>query len=57
VPITSQTTITGYALCVVLQTGGGDAGDAVGQVEQTAGLTNGQAASFVAAAQTTICQH
>jgi hypothetical protein len=50
IPITKQTTIQAYALCVVLGQGTTDA-DAAVQVQQIAGLSSSEATTFVDAAR------
>jgi hypothetical protein len=55
VPITAQSTIDGYSVCVVLNQGT-TADDAATEAKQTFDLPADEAAKLVAAAQATLCQ-
>ena len=55
VPITAQSTIDGYSVCVVLNQGT-TADDAATEAKQTFDLPADEAAKLVAAAKATLCQ-
>lgn len=55
VPITARTTIQAEALCIVLNAGGTGSADAAVMIQHVAGLSPGQASSFVDVARATVC--